>query len=60
MPAPSDDTAPKPAEPASAARPEPDQELEDELNRVLFDHEMERGPTTRIPQPRRRRRLLRP
>jgi hypothetical protein len=34
-------------------------ELQSELQRVLVDHELERGMTiTRIPQPRRRRRRL--
>jgi hypothetical protein len=45
------DTAPAATEPV---------ELQDEMHRVLFDHEMERGMTiTRIGQPRRRGRIPR-
>ena len=58
MSVPPDDAEPKPAEPAEPAQAEP-VELLDEMNRVLFDHEMERGPTRRIVRPRRARRLLR-
>jgi hypothetical protein len=44
----------EPKPPAKAAEPV---ELQDEMRRVLFDHEMERGMTiTKIPQPRNRRR----
>ena len=52
---------PKPAKPDAIPADQPASaapELESEMYRVLFDHEMDRGTgITRIPQPRRRRRL---
>jgi hypothetical protein len=51
-----DDASPAPSTSPSA---EP-VELQSELHRVLFDHEMERGTTiTKIRQPRRRGRIIR-
>jgi hypothetical protein len=56
---PPDDTKPQPAEEEPAPASEP-VALQDEMHRVLFDHEMERGMTiTKIRQPRRRIRLPR-
>jgi hypothetical protein len=51
---PPEETKPEPVVPAEPA------EVQDEMRRVLFDHEMERGMTiTRIRQPRRRIRMPR-
>jgi hypothetical protein len=45
----------KPPQPAAAETAE----VNSDIHRILFDHEMERGGgTTKIAQPRRRRRLL--
>jgi hypothetical protein len=54
-----DDTKPDPAKDTEPQASEP-AELQDEMHRVLFDHEMERGmTTTRVKQPRRRGRVVR-
>jgi hypothetical protein len=59
MSKPDDETKPQPQTETPPHTPEP-VELQDELHRVLFDHEMERGTTiTRTRQPRRRGRILR-
>lgn len=59
MTRPTDDSKPQ-TEKESPATPAEPVELQNELHRVLFDHEMERGTTiTKIRQPRRRGRIIR-
>lgn len=49
----------QPPEPIADKPAEETAAVNDDVYRVLFDHEMERnGGSAKIPQPRRRRRLL--